>query len=515
MLKKMMKSLLTILMVFGMIRPINVKAASITIVPDKTEVEVGQKVTYTVTISNGHGTLYVDGASADFDSQNSNGVRTFVRSYRYAGDYAFEASGTITDYTTGEKQELSEYVEIKVVEEGSLTTPDTGNDNDGNDTTDDDSVVDPDLSKEASLSSLIVKDSSGEKIDIKFESDKTDYKIDLTSKDTKVRIEAIAVDDSKAKIEGDLGLQMIETGENKFEIKVTAEDGKTTKTYTLIIKVEAVPVVSLTYQGKELGLMAEVGEITIPEGFTKTTATIDGQKVPIFENGKVTLVYAEDEARQADFYLYTKKDGIISTYQPLTIGTDDVYLIDVKEKDENRDQMTFKTITISQTPVNAWVFDDEELVDYALLYLMTDTGQIGYYVYDGKTQTIQAYPDSNPVTAKDFDKWLNGEEIDKPNYILYASIAGVAVVVIAVGLWMFMKGKKRNDDEEIVVSEPKKKVQPKQQPKVEKEEVVVEEQPVQGKYIETDLHKIKAAKQETDEWLSDDFYRTLIGDDDK
>lgn len=85
-------------------------------------------------------------------------------------------------------------------------------------------------SSEARLSNLGIKpnDFSG------FKKDKFEYSTTVSNEVAEVEVYAEKVD-SKATIEG-TGKVSLKEGDNKVNIKVTAEDGKTTKTYTLTIK---------------------------------------------------------------------------------------------------------------------------------------------------------------------------------------------------------------------------------------------------------------------------------------
>lgn len=492
-MKNVIKVLLTLLISISIIQPISVQALTVTITPDKNEAEVGETITYTVTVDEPT-TINVDGEEVEFTSSSLK--KTFERSYSYEGDYSFEV------LSDGNKVD---YVVVTIVEAGSLEN-NTNQDNENNETETED-----EKSNEARLSSLTIKDTDGDNISIGFDSSKTTYEIDLTSEETQVTIKAVAWDEEKATIKGE-GTKAISVGKNTFEIEVTAEDGTTTQTYTIVINVEAVPVTYLNYNGKSYGLMKELTNVNAPSGFSKTTATINKENVTVFKNGNIILVYGLDENNNGDFYLYREDDGILGIYNPLTIGKETVYLIDVPADLQSRDDMTFETITVSGKSVDAWTFDDEKLIDYVLLYVLNGEGQEDYYVYDGKNQQLLEYPDDDPTTYKEMMAWLEENESSKPNYILYISIAAVVVAIAGVAFWMFKKNKEEDEEDEVeeTTQETKEFV------RVEKTKKPV---------IETDLNKLKEADEEEmtipevetnsedDDWLSDDFYKTIMGDD--
>ena len=164
---------------------------------------------------------------------------------------------------------------------------------------------------------------------------------------------------------------------------------------------------------------------------------------------------------------------------------------------DERNGMSFESITIASNEVEAWVFDDPELVDYALLYGLNEQGEEGYYLYDGKNTSFMEYPESNPITKAEMDQALNESAKAKPNFVLCGSIGAVVLALIGVGAWFVLKNKKDDDDfeEEMEVVQPQKVVAtPKKKKQVE---VVANEE------------------DEDDEWLTDHFYKTILGEDDE
>lgn len=486
MMKKVLKSILMALLVVSSIVPMNVKALNIYITPDKYEAEVDQKITYKVKIEDieSETTINVDGQEVTFTKEDNE--KTFERSYVAAGDYRFQVS--LDDNTF-------DYVVVKIVEEGSLenTTPDpdTENPNQNPQTTT--------KGKEAKLNSLVVKDSEGKSIPLGFSSSTMDYEIDLTDEHKEIEIITTPVDEEHAKVQGD-GVKTIVAGENKFEIIVTAEDGETKLTYTVYVNVKATPVTSLEFNGKDYGLMAELTNVETPNGFKKTKTTINGKNVGIFTNGDILLVYGYGQDGTGDYYVYREEDGIIASYKPLTVGNQTIYLIDVPNDEQQRSNMTFKTIQISDTIVDAWTFNDSQLVDYSLIYALNNKCEEDFFVYDGKNQQLLEYPDNEPTTAEDFDKWLTQEDKEKPNYVLYGSIGIGAIAVVAIVLWVF-KGNK--DDEEIEEVESGGT----------KEFVFSEKK--KEKPVVKPVEKVDTQEDDDDQWLTDHFYQTILGEDDE
>ncbi|MDL2274064.1 cadherin-like beta sandwich domain-containing protein, partial [Oscillospiraceae bacterium OttesenSCG-928-G22] len=93
----------------------------------------------------------------------------------------------------------------------------------------------PAASTDATLSGLTI--SSGT-LSPAFSADTTSYTATVPNSVSSVTIGATAKD-SKASISGDTGAKSLSVGQNTFKIVVTAEDGTTTKTYTVVITRES------------------------------------------------------------------------------------------------------------------------------------------------------------------------------------------------------------------------------------------------------------------------------------
>ena len=90
-------------------------------------------------------------------------------------------------------------------------------------------------SVDASLARLTVTSEVGEKQLIPvFNPQTLHYTTNVAYNESYVIITA-APSDTKASVSGDLGIQLLKVGSNHFSITVTAEDGITTKTYTVVV----------------------------------------------------------------------------------------------------------------------------------------------------------------------------------------------------------------------------------------------------------------------------------------
>ena len=288
----------------------------------------------------------------------------------------------------------------------------------------------------------------------------------------------------------------------------------------------------LTFDNGQYGIMKEYKAVEVPKGFQPKEGTINGEDVTLFVNEAETLklVFAQDENEVKDFYLYTEADGILGLYRPLYVDGKEVYIVAIPDSMQNRAAMAFATMTINDEELQVWTFEDEELVGYSLLYVMGEDGKLAYYLYDQTSAKLTLYPNSQPITYDDF---IEEGLIDKEpiNYGLYGGIAGgvLAFILVLVLIFRKKKNKVEEDEEEEMIenNEATKEFT------FEKEETLPEIHP-----IATDLEKIKMLEEsdfeeeivekieqetvavaaieedEDDDWISDDFYKTILGEDD-
>ena len=95
---------------------------------------------------------------------------------------------------------------------------------------------------------------------------------------------------------------------------------------------------------------------------------------------------------------------------------------------------------------------------------------------------------------------MTQEDKEKPNYVLYGSIGIGAIAVVAIVLWVF-KGNK--DDEEIEEVESGGT----------KEFVFSEKK--KEKPVVKPVEKVDTQEDDDDQWLTDHFYQTILGEDDE
>ena len=212
-----------------------VKAASGSLSVSKTNVKADQSVTVSVSVNAASWDIHVSGAAsineADSSSSGDNVRKTFSTKFtpKKTGKYTVTLSGDVTDGQNNKVTKLSSSKTI-TVEEASSNNP-SNNSNESNSTENNSSTTTTEKSSDATLRNLGVNpklyDFSG------FSKTRTSYSVDVPENVSSIYIYAYPTS-TKAKVSG-IGTKSLKKGSNTFPIKVTAEDGKTTKTYSLTI----------------------------------------------------------------------------------------------------------------------------------------------------------------------------------------------------------------------------------------------------------------------------------------
>ena len=211
-----------IILLFALFMHTKVKAVSATISASSKNVTVGTKVTLTTKIQGASWQISLSGAVSETYSDSTadaeDTVKTEVTSFTpsKAGKYTINLSGNVTGSNDTSATKVSDSVTITV------------NDNSTNDNTT------TKLSSDATLKMLGINpnDFSG------FKSGTTSYSVTVPKETEKINI--YAEKNQKGQTITGTGNKTLKVGENTFEVKVTAEDKKTTKTYKLIITRESI-----------------------------------------------------------------------------------------------------------------------------------------------------------------------------------------------------------------------------------------------------------------------------------
>ena len=307
-----------------------VNAASASISSDKKSMTVGEKATITVKYNAAAWNIQVSGAVSYSDADASSDAKNISKSTKLsfkptkAGTYSISLSGDVTDGTTGKTKDLSDSIKIEVKQK--------------------EKEPEPTLSSDATLKNLGITPS---KYDFTgFKKATTAYSVTVPNDAKTISIYATPTD-TKATASG-TGSKTLKVGKNTYSIKVTAEDKKTTKTYTLTItrkekdeeSAETEPVVSTDATLRNLGITPSKYDFS---GFKKATTSYE---VEVPNDAETISIYAaptDTKAKVSGTGTQTLKEGK-NTYEVKVTAEDgkttNIYTLTItrKEKQEEAEE---------------------------------------------------------------------------------------------------------------------------------------------------------------------------------
>ena len=330
------------------------------------EINVKMKITSSDNLSTADIMLAYDANSLEFiEGTNAEGGNGAVRVHGDGGagntttlayDLKFKASAAGTSKITVTSQEIydssSKIVTVDKQGESQVTVSALAS-----------------ASKDATLKSLQVSPGS---LTPEFSSDVDSYAVTVGTDVDKLIISADTTDEGASKVvSGNENLQM---GENRVTLKVTAQDGETTREYVIVVtKQEGGPnegtqnvdgegsfeQFQMTVSRRSFTVMEPDASVQIPEGLTETKITIDGHAVKGWVWGNETehqycVIYAMNEAGEKNFYRYdlNNNERTIQRYfeDPNAQGavSEDVYTQLADQYDSLRkDYSLFRTLLIA------------------------------------------------------------------------------------------------------------------------------------------------------------------------
>lgn len=449
-MKKITKSILCFCMSLLFVMPISVRANASISMPGTAY--VGDTVTVSISVpSNSKSWAYsVSGAvSAEpmgFEGESTTNTYSFKVSR--AGTYTVSVYGQYSDGSTDYAINTSASVNvIKKPTTSSSHSSSSGSSSSGSSSSSSSSSssgssqssssskpaqepADDSRSKNYDLSSLTVDKGT---LSPKFDPDTTTYKVSLPNDATEITVSAKA-EDSKATVSG-TGKKELKAGDNKIEVTCTSEYG-TKQVYTINVYVDEEPLVYFDLDGAKLGVVRNTTDVKAPEGFKESKVKTDDGEIIAWTNEKMnqTIVYLIDENDEKGFYLL--EDGkVTSSFKPISVAGRTLYQIDIPKAKQSLTEMTFTTVKIKDLELPGWTFNNKDLNNFLVIYVMNEKGERCYYQYDSTEETLQLF---------------NGLTIDNEAYqsvkqkeMVGFAVAGVAVVaLIGLGVWMLIKQKK-------------------------------------------------------------------------
>ncbi|BBK22114.1 cadherin-like beta sandwich domain-containing protein [Amedibacterium intestinale] len=391
-------------------------------------VYVGDSVTFTVSASNSAGNVNISGAVND-SIWLDNSSQSYTVKATSAGTIGINVSGVLASYDTGLDQNVSGSSYVTVM---NRPTSSGGNQNNTNqNVVKDEPKEEVKKNTDSALASLSV---SQGKLSPNFASGTTSYKVTLPSTASSIKISASARD-AKASVSG-AGTRELEPGNNKLSVVCSAEDGSST-TYTINVYVDEKPLTYMTYNGVKFGVSAHNGKGgKLSKAFDETKIKVDGIEIPAWKNNalNITLVYLQSEGTEG-YYIYDEtKQEVVSVYEPMAVLGQNIVRIDVPENLQKREGMNFTKVKVDGKEFTGWTFDDKNLENYALIYVMNDAGKYVYYQYEKTQNTLQLYSGSAPLSQEAFVKYKEDMEKKLDNSQMWNVIFGIAAGIFAVGM---------------------------------------------------------------------------------
>ena len=385
-----------------------VKAASASLSVSKTNAKVGQSVTVSVSVNAASWNIEVSGDASinevHSSSSGDNVKKTFSTKFtpKKAGKYTVTLSGDVTDGKTNKVTKLSDSKTITVTEA-------TSSNNTSDNSTSNNTSTTTAKSSDATLRNLGVNpklyDFSG------FSKTKTSYSVDVPEDVSSIYIYAYPTS-TKATVTG-IGTKSLKKGSKTFSIKVTAEDGKTTKTYSLTVNRTKEEDDKNNTTGNSTAENNTTENNTTDENTTNTTSN---ETTNTSESG---LTNIEVEG-------YT----ITPTF------SDEIYTYNVDLPDGT------KSININTEKIN----DDVKVEIIGNDNLETGTNYITILVYNGDETTTYQVVANVGVTSEESTAATNTNSQNGNNKIKSSCIKIVIVIIAVIFIiYLIAKHKKKDD----------------------------------------------------------------------
>lgn len=309
-----------------------VQAASGELSANSTSVNVGEKVTITVTVNGASWNLNlsgaVEGSYVDVTDDGENTTKTFTKTFTPSSEGSFDVNlnGTVTD-TDMTKVTIDKKITIKATKKEEPETP-------------------PAKSNNANLKNLGIRPN-----DFKgFKSGTTSYDVKVPNSVDKIEVYAVKADE-KATVSG-TGSKSLNVGKNVLTVEVTAEDG-TKKTYTINVTREEKTEITNNTTNETSN---EVANVTTNETTNEIANNIESE--PTVTNSDLVSLSVEGYTLTPSFSpsVYEYKLNLSSTdVTELTVlakGANDNVKIDIVGNTDLKDGENIITILVKNTVTN-------------------------------------------------------------------------------------------------------------------------------------------------------------------
>lgn len=299
-------------------------------------------------------------------------------------------------------------------------------------------------SKNNYLSSLSVSNHS---LSPAFNKNTLDYSLDVENEVTSITING-KKEDSKSSVSG-TGSFPLNEGLNKFQVKVTAQNGST-RIYTVNVNRKELTPIIIDVNGASYNVVRKAEMITSPNSnYEATTIKINNEDVPAFINNitNTTLVGLKDS--EGNISLYIQKDDKYTLYteykfEGLILTEEVIPEIPYNYKESK--------LTINNKEINALQKDTNS--NFYLIYATNiSNGETNFYQYDSKENTVQLF-NSNPYNE------INELNEKNKNYVYV--IIGLGSLLALTYLIILIKTIKHNNNSKKIVNTKTKKIKKKE-----------------------------------------------------
>lgn len=315
------------------------------------------------------------------------------------------------------------------------------------------------LSNNANLKSLSIE---GATLSPAFSRNTTGYTVTVANSVEKIKIKASAAD-SGATVEG-AGTYSLDVGTNKLTIKVTAADG-TKKEYAISVKrntadedaaEQAPPTegeknpLEVTVGGKTYTVMTDISAVTVPAGFTPSTAVYNGVEVGCLTEATATYtLYGLYDTVAGKSALFSLSDGEFEHLLYLEVAGKTYIFTDAEKGLEAPDGYYETTLPLEMGNAKAYGYTNSRWADFYIVHCWCE-GKEGFYRYDQRDNTIQRAPEFSLIKAvsatpenekKNFAEWFTALTPTAKLIFILAICAVIALVVFIVFLVLMIKNR--------------------------------------------------------------------------
>lgn len=304
-------------------------------------------------------------------------------------------------------------------------------------------------SKNNNLSSLGV---TGYNLSPKFSSSITSYTVNLPANTEKITITGKKAD-SSASVEG-LGTKTVVDGANAIKIKVTAENGST-KTYTINAIVEELNPITVSINDIDYTVIRKAKLLESPNSnFIESTTTINEEEVPSLynENANITLVGLKNLDGNIELFIYDQIENTYTKYDQHTFSNLTLYI----EDKEIIGYYIPEKIIIDDNEINVYTKKNND--SYYYFYAINlETGIESIYRYEKSENTVQKYIEEkeeteNITSPTTFDE--NKSNNDLYEYIILGLLGFIFLTyIIILFSLLFEKNKKKKTLNKDIIEE--------------------------------------------------------------